>query len=301
MEIRLTSRVTEIDSDNVTVLLKDGTTLQADLIVGADGIRSKVRASTLGDEDVSAVPSPNCAYRAIVPRERMMSDPSSAELMLSPAANCWIGPGRHCMAYPIRGGSQYNIVMSHPGQASVGKWNEPGDIDEMNRTYEKFDPVVRKTLSYVDKALKWTLADLPALPRWRSKNGRVVLVGDAAHAMLPYLSQGAAQAMEDGAVLAECLVRAGHTDDLGIIMRAYETIRKPRTEKIQKGARVNGVVWHFDDGEEQERRDRAMQGKLKQGEVNPNSWADPKFQPWLFGHDAIKEASSIATPCFQSL
>ena len=161
----------------------------------------------------------------------------------------------------------------------------------MNRTYESFDLVVRRTLGYVDTALKWTLADIPALPRWRSKNGRVVLVGDAAHAMLPYLSQGAAQAMEDAAVLAECLDRAGHTDDLGRLTEAYETIRKGRAEKIQKGARVNGVVWHFADGEEQERRDRAMQGKLKAGEVNPNLWADKNFQPWLFNHDAIHEAN----------
>lgn len=185
--IRVDSRVLTTDDEAVSVTLEDGTVLHADLIVGADGIRSKVRASILGEDDVSAVPSPNCAYRATVPRETMMSDPRSAELMTSPAANGWIGPGKHIVAYPIRGGSEFNIVMSHPGKASVGKWNEPGDIDEMNRIYKDFDPVVRHFLGYVDGALRWVLADLPPLKRWRSKSGRVILLGDSAHAMLPYV------------------------------------------------------------------------------------------------------------------
>lgn len=292
VNIRIDARVMTVDSEAVSVMLEDGSLLHSDLIVGADGIRSKVRASILGEDDVSAIPSPNCAYRATVPRAKMMSDPRSAELMTSPAANCWIGPGRHIMAYPIRGGSEFNIVMSHPGQASVGVWNEPGDVDEMNRTYENFDPIVRNFLGYVDGALKWTLADIPPLKRWRSKSGRVILLGDSAHAMLPYMSQGAAQAMEDSAVLAECLVRAGCDRDIARVTEVYEVIRKDRTETIQKAARRNGVVWHFADGDDQQRRDRAMQGKLREGESNPNLWADSNFGPWLFGKDVIKEVSS---------
>ncbi|GAB7347511.1 hypothetical protein MBLNU459_g4412t1 [Dothideomycetes sp. NU459] len=290
--IRVASRVLTVDPEAVSVELEDGSVLCADLVVGADGIRSKVRASILGDEDVSATPSPNCAYRATVPRAKMMSDPRSAALMTSPAANCWLGEGRHIMAYPIRAGSEFNIVMSHPGQASVGKWNEPGDIAEMNRTYENFDPTVLQFLSYVDSALKWTLADIPSLKRWRSKSGRVILLGDSAHAMLPYMSQGAAQAMEDGAVLAECLIRAGCDRDIPRLTEAYENIRKERAEIIQERARRNGIVWHFSDGADQERRDRAMQGKLREGEINPNIWADKNFGPWLLGHDAIKEVGS---------
>lgn len=291
VQIKLTSRVASVSSDPPTLTLEDGTSLTADLIIGADGIRSGIRASILGEQDVLPIPSPNCAYRALVPREKMMTDPTTAALMTSPAANCWIGPGRHIMAYPIRNGSQYNIVMSHPGRAKVGVWNQAGDIAEMNKTYEDFDPVIRQALGYVESALKWTLADVGALPRWRSRNGRVVLVGDAAHAMLPYLSQGAAQAVEDAAVLAECLDRAGHADDLGVVMEVYESIRKERAERIQDGARANGVVWHFDDGDEQERRDRAMGGTLREGEVNPNLWADSKFRPWLMGYDAIRDAN----------
>ncbi|KAL1310942.1 hypothetical protein AAFC00_001165 [Neodothiora populina] len=291
VQIRLACKVIDVDEEAVSVLLEDGTRLHSDLIIGADGIRSPMRASILGSENVEVISSPNCAYRAIISREKMMSDPRSAELMNSPAADCWIGPGRHIMSYPIRGGTSYNIVMSHPGKASVGKWNEPGDIGEMNRTYEKFDTVIRHTMSYIDTALKWTLADIPTLPRWRSHSGRVVLVGDAAHAMLPYLSQGAAQAMEDAAILAQCLDRAGHVDDLPRLLAAYEVIRKPRAERLQQGARRNGVVWHFADGEDQQRRDWAMQGDLKEGEVNPNVWADKGFQPWLFGYDAVKDAN----------
>lgn len=280
-----------VDASVPCAHLEDGSTVGADLVIGADGIRSKIRASILGADDVMAEPSPNCAYRAIVSRELMMSDKQTAGFMTSPAANCWLGFGRHIMAYPIRRGTQYNIVMSHPGKASVGKWSEPGDVHEMRKTYEKFDPSIRKALEYVDVALKWLLADIPPLKRWHSENGRVILLGDSAHAMLPYMSQGAAQALEDAAALTECLCRCKSASDIPQYVQAYQDFRKPRVERIQQYARLNGKVWHYPDGEEQERRDRAMSGQLREGENDPNLWADKTLGPWLFGHDASKEVS----------
>lgn len=98
--------------------------------------------------------------------------------------------------------------------------------------------------------------------------------------------------MEDAAVLAECLVRAGCDRDIARLTEAYEVIRKERVEIIQQGARHNGVVWHYEDGEKQETRDRAMQGQLREGEQNPNIWSDRHFGPWLFGKDVIKEVST---------
>jgi salicylate hydroxylase len=259
--------------------------------VGADGIRSRTRKSILKDQDVEAVDSPNCAYRATVPANIMLSDPAIAHLMVDINANCWIGHKRHIMAYPIRNGELYNMVLSHPGKASVGKWNEPGDLEEMKRHYSNFDPTIKRVLEHVTGCLKWKLAALPPLPKWVSDSGRVVLLGDAAHAMVPYLAQGAATSIEDGAALAECLDRAKDINDVPALLRAFQAIRKPRCEIIQKGSLANGEIWHMSDGPEQEQRDRDMK-EIGKKSKNPNQWSDESFQPWLFGYDTVKEVSN---------
>lgn len=249
--------------------------------MGADGIRSKIRdTAVVTDEVVSPVQSTNCAYRTTVPAEEMLSDPVIAHLMHDINSNCWIGYRRHVMAYPIRNGEMYNIVMSHPGSASVGVWNEPGNPEEMRNHYRNFDPVVRQLLTHVKQVLKWVLADMPMLPRWVSQSGKVVLIGDAAHAMLPYLAQGAAQAIEDGCTLAEDLDKCSSTSDIPQVLKDFEKRRKRRAEIIQMGARKNAHIWHLPDGEEQEERDSLMNSRNGK---NPGQWSDREFQKWLFG------------------
>jgi salicylate hydroxylase len=299
VNILLGSPIERVEESGPIAVLKSGARLEADIIIGADGIRSRTRQSILHDQDVQAVDSSNCAYRATVPASVMMSDPAIAHLMLDVNSNCWIGHSRHVMAYPIRHGELYNLVMSHPGKASIGRWNEPGDLSEMKKHYSNFDPTIQKVLSHVTSCLKWKLADIPPLPKWVSESGRVVLIGDAAHAMVPYLAQGAATSIEDGAALAECLDRAQHIKDIPTLLRAFEAIRKPRCEIIQSGSRANGTIWHMPDGPAQERRDGEMKGIFKKessvgSTENPNKWSDEKFQPWLFGYDAIKEVSAPA-------
>lgn len=309
VDVRLNSFVTKvIDSEAPSVVLASGEVLKADLIIGADGIRSKVREAVLGAENVEPQDSSNCAYRATVPRDLLLGDPVTAHLMSDINANCWIGHQRHIMSYPIRNGSMYNLVMSHPGQAAVGRWNEPGKLDEMRQHYHNFDPTITRVLEKVSSCLKWKLADLPPLPRWVGAGGRVVLIGDAAHAMVPYLAQGAATSIEDGAALAECLDRATDANMIPSVLAAFEGIRKPRCEIIQAGSRANGDIWHMADGPEQEERDRQMSGEgpdapktngavngvtkgVHKAAQNPNRWSDKSFQPWLFGYDTVKEVS----------
>ncbi|KAI5818278.1 hypothetical protein BZA77DRAFT_307884 [Pyronema omphalodes] len=303
------SYVLDCDQDNVTVTLANGEVLSADLIVGADGIKSRVREfAVMPEEIVEPRTTTNCAYRATVPGDLMRADPDLKKLIEEPYSNCWIGYRRHIMAYPIREGQLYNLVMSHPGAAAVGKWNEPGNLDEMKAHYAGWDPILDKVLDKVKACLKWKLADLPVLSRWVSKSGKVVLIGDAAHAMVPYLAQGAAQAIEDAATLAECISRARSTDDFGAVLRVFQLIRKPRCEKIQKGSMENGDIWHMPDGPEQEARDADMKITMdllaaeaagipaeklaKTGKSNPNRWSDEEFQPWLFGHDAVAHANA---------
>jgi salicylate hydroxylase len=133
-----------------------------------------------------------------------------------------------------------------------------------------------------------------------SNNGRVVLIGDAAHATVPYLAQGAAMSIEDGAALAECLDLADNMDMVPFVLKAFEEVRKPRCETIQSVSRGNGDVWHLPDGPAQVERDSKMGKGLREQEEaeaeeeldsNSNRWSDGSFQPWLFGYDTVSEVS----------
>lgn len=302
--------VDKVDRDEAKVTLANGTVITADLLIGADGIRSQVRKfAVMPNEIVEPHTTTNCAYRAIVPGHIMRADPKVAHLMDEPYSNCWIGYRRHIMAYPIRNGTLYNMVMSHPGQATVGLWNEPGNLEEMKAHYAGWDPIIDSILPKIEGCLKWKLADLPALSTWVSDTGKAVLIGDAAHAMVPYLAQGAAQAIEDAATIAECIDRARSTEDFSKVLAIYQSIRKPRCEKIQKGSMDSGDIWHIPDGPEQVARDADMKIVMdifaagetvaitkKSGKPNPNRWSDEEFQSWLFGHDAVTHVSFSLPP-----
>lgn len=311
-----------VDEKETTLILKDGQRLQADLIIGADGIRSKIRKTILKDRDPGPVDSSNCAYRATVPAEVMNSDPELAKFMSDPNGNLWTGPGGHVMAYPIKNGTLYNLVMSHPGKAAVGKWNEPGDVGEMRKMHERWDPVLQKILRNVESCLKWKLAYLPPLETWVGESGKVVIIGDAAHGMLPYVSlilssrrgfsndleqmaQGAAVSIEDAAALAEAVSQAESTEDLPYLLHAFEKVRKSRCEGISKATHDNAHIWHLPDGPEQEQRDRASKAKMQRtlekdrnGEGSESrrssmgKFIDQAAMPDLYGYDAVKEVSS---------
>ena len=301
VEVHMSTRVVSVDTVAPFVTTGTGQRFAADLVVGADGIRSKVRDSVFPDQLIEPNSSSNCAFRAIVPSQDMLSDSEVAHLMSDVNANSWIGYQRHIMAYPIRQGTMYNIVMSHPGQAASGKWNEPGNLDEMKATFADFDPIIKRVLGKVKGCLKWKLADLPPLPSWVSESGRVVLIGDAAHAMVPYMAQGASMAIEDGAALAECLSRVETQEDIPRYLRVFENVRKPRCERIQECSRLNGDMWHMADGPAQEERDKALKGddfqegltSTEPNGKNPNLWSDKGFQPWLFGHNVFTETSKV--------
>ena len=299
-EVILSARVASVDQEKPSVTTAEGKEFEADVVVGADGIRSKVRECIFPGLSIKPTSTANCAFRATVPVEEMMADPQTAELMTDVNANAWIGPDRHVMAYPIRQGAMYNLVMCHPGQAKPGEWNVSGDVEQMRATYADFGPVIRKIIGKVTNCLRWTLADLPLLQSWLSKSGKVVLIGDAAHAMVPFLAQGASMSIEDGACLAECLGPVETPGEVPRYLRVFEKLRKPRGERIQLGSRSNGDMWHLQDGPEQELRDRALnrddfmedaRSNVESNPGNPNPWSNKDFQPWLFGHDVFKEAN----------
>ena len=143
----------------------------------------------------------------------------------------------------------------------------------------------------IEKALKWPLLTGSPLDRWLAPSGNLVIIGDAAHAMVPYMSQGAAMAVEDGAALAEVLSQMDSRDQLPTALELFQTERMRRSSQMQEASLVNGKIWHFPDGPEQRARDESMRPEVEGRPfmASANQWSDPVTQWWCYGHDAEAE------------
>jgi 2-polyprenyl-6-methoxyphenol hydroxylase-like FAD-dependent oxidoreductase len=239
--------VTQTDG-GVRAQFEDGSFADADLLVGADGIHSTVRRILFGDERPRF--SGNVAYRGLAPAERL------SHLGLRHNATNWMGPGGHFVHYFVSGGRYVNFVAVHE-QANWEResWTDRGTVDDARRRYAGWHPQIHAILGAVDETFKWALFDRAPLEKWSV--GRITLLGDACHPMLPYMAQGAAQAIEDGATLAACLAGVSRSDIAPALQR-YEVLRKPRTASVQAAARGNAITFHLPDGPEQRERDAAM-------------------------------------------
>ncbi|MFI5932233.1 FAD-dependent oxidoreductase [Actinoplanes sp. NPDC051494] len=221
--------------DGVVVRTGDGTRFTADAVVGADGLRSSVRAQ------LSTVPlrySGHAVYRAVVPAAR-------AGRLAPMDVVVWLGPGRHCVAYPIDGGRSINIVATVPAARPPRAAREVVTGDVL-AAYEGWHPAVRGLLALAGPFDHHGLFDREDLPTWH--RGRVVLLGDAAHPMLPFAAQGAAQAIEDAAALAAAV----HRPDA---FAHYEAVRRPAVARAVALSRAGATDHHLPDGPAQRRRD----------------------------------------------
>ena len=151
----------------------------------------------------------------------------------------WAGPSRHFLVFPVRHATMVNYVGFVPTDAEMKEsWSAPGDPAVLRREFEGWDPRIGEVLRQVDKTFRWALYDREPLPTWST--GRLTLLGDAAHPMLPHLGQGANQSIEDGMALATILARAD-ASAVPAALLAYEVLRRERVAEIQLGARQNGL------------------------------------------------------------
>lgn len=303
MTLRLNSTVVGCDPEAPSLTLASGETVHGDLVIGADGVKSYIQQVVLGQVN-PAEATGDAAYRALIPTQLMLSDPDLKPFVDTPEMTGWMGPGRHIMAYNVRAKQEFNLVMLHPDDGSVESWTAEGSAEKMRADFADFEPRVQKMLALVKSTLKWRLMDRKPLATWVHPAGRVVLLGDACHPMLPYRAQGAAMAIEDAAVLGNLLAHVDSRAQLAPLLRAYEALRLPRTAETQGASRLNQVIFHLPDGPEQAARDTAMRAaaeaelaalaRVRAGlpveelamEGNPNQWADRRKNEIQFGYDA---------------
>jgi len=272
--IRLRTVVTAVQDrgDAVTVTLDDGTTLDADVVVAADGIHSPSRALLHGPARSQF--SGMVCWRGLIPAERV------AHLALARICHVWYGPDASVVAYWVRGGELFNVVgIVQGGAEAVESWSARGDRDRLLADFAGFEPTVRGFMAEIDDPFLWAIHDRDPLPWWT--RGRVTLLGDAAHPMLPYMAQGACQAIEDAAVLARCLepVDPSRTDEVTAALQRYEAIRRPRTTEVQQQSRAGATVFHLKDWRSVWRRNQQLRTAMR---------ADPAVsaRTWLYGYDA---------------
>lgn len=292
--IREGSAVIDVDFTKASVTLESGSAANFDFVIGADGIKSLLRAKLLRTkfkkEDKLHV-SGDSAYRIIIKiSEIPKEDRELLDLVVPMKGTRWIGPGCHLMAYPLRKGELYNLVLLHPDHQSTGQvsWTAKATKADVLKLYQEWDPLLLRLIRNFlreNEVYEWQLTDLEELPGWTS--GRFALMGDAAHAMLPYVAQGSAQAIEDAAVLGLVLsqLAKNNESEIGKAMVVYERLRKQRAEAVTNTAIAVRTILHLPDGPEQVARDEAFR-KVREGGENPDSWQNERHQQELWGHDA---------------
>ncbi|GAA2364292.1 FAD-dependent monooxygenase [Dactylosporangium salmoneum] len=250
--------------DGVELEFADGTKAQADIVVGADGLRSAVRHHVTGPDE--AVFSAMSCFRGLVPIDKV---PGGDKFGLT----FFLGPNRHLVVYPVRGGELINFVAYVPDpEWTLESWSSKCEPADAVAAFEGWNDTVTTMLGNVEETGRWALYDREPLRKWSTD--RVTLLGDAAHPMLPHAGQGSNQAVEDSAALAEYLT----TDGLSVAeaLQRYEHLRKARTRKIQMGSRGNAACFQLPDGPATDER-------------NARLVSLPDNVAWIHGYDVYAD------------
>ena len=260
---RLGARVAAVsqDGDGVEVRLQTGETLRADALVGCDGIHSVVRQHLRGNEEKHFANI--LMWRSLIPAERLEG------LGLEERGNYWFGPGRTLITYWVRPKNLYSILASVPAhEVQRESWTESGDISEMLRSFDDAEPRARAMLEQCKSTFITGMYYRDPIDSWTS--GRVTLLGDAAHPMVPFLAAGAGQSIEDAWTFARVLAR--RQDDVPGALLEYERRRLPRTTRIQAGARAVVKLMHETDGGRLRDRNGRWKGMARIDPLAETSW-----------------------------
>ena len=266
------------DGAQAGIVLKDGRRVCGDVVVGADGVRSKARTRVLGYED-KPKSSGYAVWRAWFDSKDMLADPRTRDFCAhGDTFNGWIGPDVHFLFSTIKGGRDCCWVLTHRDEHDIKEsWSFPGRLDDVYKVLEGWDPMCRAIVEKTPSVVDWKLVYRDPLPTWTSAQGRILLLGDAAHPFLPTSAQGATQAMEDGATLAVCLRRAGK-GGVPAALRVHEAIRYERVRAVQKTGETTRDMWHNTDWDKVKRE--------------PSTIALPR-EDWIHAFDAEAHAEAV--------
>ncbi|MQA08712.1 MAG: NAD(P)-binding protein [Pseudonocardiaceae bacterium] len=258
----------QVGGDSVDVTFAHGAPRRIGLALCADGMHSVARRALSSDAPRS---SGQFAFRGLVPADRL------PDFSADPRVRAWFGPEQHCVCYPVSGGDWISFTAMVPADAARSDTcSEEDSLETLAEAYLHWDPALLTMFGSAESIGRWELCDRDPLRRWTT--GRLALLGDAAHPMLPFRAQGANQAIEDAVVLVDCLRMAG--SDVPGALRRYERIRLPRATEIQRGSRNSSNTFHLGDGDRQLVRDQSM----------PEQWTLDS-QRWTFGYRADLVAS----------
>lgn len=233
--LRTAAEVTAYDQDSagVTAILASGERLRGRALIGADGLWSKVRRQLVGDGAPRV--SGHTTYRSVIPTEQM------PEELRWNAATLWAGPKCHIVHYPLQGWKTFNLVVTYHNDAPEPVAGKPVEAEEVFRGFTHVHPMAQQIIRQGRDWKLWVLCDRDPIEQW--VDGRVALLGDAAHPMMQYMAQGACMAMEDAVCLARTL--AAHQGDIEAALPAYRDARALRTARVQLQSRAIGDhVYH---------------------------------------------------------
>jgi len=259
----------EQDGDTARVRFSNSAVAEGDIVVAADGIHSELRHNVVPPSH--PIFSGSVAYRGVVAHALIPHWPTGSWLM-------WLGKAKHFLSFPLRSGELINYVGFVPADEEMKEsWSSPGDPDLLRREFAAWDPRIGALLQHVQKTFRWALYDREPLPTWT--RGRLTLLGDAAHPMLPHLGQGANQSIEDGMALATILARADRKSASAALL-LYESLRQERVALVQRGARENGL-----------RYDSAYADLgVRDAEIS----AHAAFRRRLYDYDVVPQADAAA-------
>jgi len=241
--VHMGQEVVDYDDTIPEVTLKNGERHRADIVIAVDGIKSRARELVLGFDDKPKSSGYAC-FRAFFKGDHLKGDPLTAEFVEKECVNIWIGKDLHLVQNTLRNGEEFNWIITHKDTEDIKEsWFQPGDMDEVRRLVVDLDPRIAAVCRQTEACLDWKICYRDPIPTWVSKNHLVALIGDCCHPHLPTSAQGASQATESAAVLAQCLLLAGR-DNIPLATRVYEKIRFPRVRRSQTNGEDLRNRWH---------------------------------------------------------
>lgn len=265
------------DSVQVSLLMDKQPAHDFDVVIGADGIHSKIQQTLLKQLNLKSVPrfTGQVAWRGTVNVQDLPPQ------LVEPNANLWVGPGRHFVSYYLRAGHEINFVaVEERSDWRDESWQQQGDINQLRQTFSGWHPQVSQILQATQRSFLWALHDREPLSTWVDHN--VALLGDACHPMLPFLAQGAAMAIEDSYVLAAMLSQHQHSH---IALQHYQQQRLTRTRQIQLGARNNASLYHM-----RTVADRTKLGLLgAMANSGLSSWLAAQKLDSIYAHNVVQD------------